>query len=134
MARPPAVVGMPVRRRLGAPVVLLLLALIGCARVTVDTGAAPSDQVLERCCAAAFLGGLVPPKAVHTDVACPQGVARIETSRSFSNLIFTVLTVGLYSPMSLRITCAAAATGASAVPGAAPPPAAGSDSGGSTAP
>ena len=80
----------------------------GCYHATVETGAAPSEQVVERCCAAAFLGGLVPPKPVKAEAACPHGVARVETSRSFSNVVFTVLTAGLYSPMSMRITCAAA--------------------------
>jgi len=80
----------------------------GCYHATVETGAAPSEQVVEHCCAAAFLGGLVAPKPVKTEAACAHGVARVETSRSFSNVVFTVLTVGLYSPMSVRITCAAA--------------------------
>ena len=87
--------------------VLIALALVGCYHATVETGAAPSEQVIERCCEAGFLGGLVPPKAVRSEAACPNGVARVETSRSFSNVVFTVLTAGLYSPMSVRITCAA---------------------------
>jgi hypothetical protein len=89
-------------------VVLLLLVVMGCYHATVETGAAPSEQVIERCCEAGFLGGLVPPKAVQSEAACPDGVARVETSRSFSNVVFTVLTAGLYSPMSVRITCASA--------------------------
>lgn len=87
---------------------LLLFAVMGCYHATVETGAAPSEQVIERCCEAGFLGGLVPPKAVRSEAACPDGVARVETSRSFSNVVFTVLTAGLYSPMSVRITCASA--------------------------
>jgi Bor protein len=79
----------------------------GCYHATVDTGATPSAQVVERCCQAGFLGGLVSPKPVRTEAACSHGVARVETSRSFSNVVFTVLTAGLYSPMSMRITCAA---------------------------
>jgi hypothetical protein len=86
----------------------LVLAIMGCYHTTVETGAAPSEQVIERCCEAGFLGGLVAPKAVQSEAACPNGVARVETSRSFSNVVFTVLTAGLYSPMSVRITCASA--------------------------
>jgi hypothetical protein len=74
--------------------------------------------VIEKCCAAAFFGGLVHPKPVSSASGCPVGVARIETSRSFSNLVWTLLTVGIYSPMSLRITCA----GSSAIRPTAPPP------------
>lgn len=98
-------------RRLGAMALLLTSA---CYHATVETGAAPSDQVVERCCEAAFLGGLVPPKTVRSVAACPAGVAKVETSRSFSNLVFTALTAGLYSPMSVRITCAAADSAAPA--------------------
>jgi hypothetical protein len=85
-----------------------ILLTAACYHTTVETGAIPSDQVVERCCEAAFLGGLVPPRTVRSVAACPAGVAKVETSRSFSNLVFTALTAGLYSPMSLRITCAAA--------------------------
>jgi Bor protein len=88
--------------------VLTALAMMGCYHATVETGAASSERVIERCCEAGFLGGLVPPKAVRSEAACPDGVARVETSRSFSNVVFTVLTAGLYSPMSVRITCASA--------------------------
>ena len=95
--------------------VLTALAMMGCYHATVETGAAPSEQVIERCCEAGFLGGLVPPKAVRSEAACPDGVARVETSRSFSNVVFTVLTAGLYSPMSVRITCASAPAVAAAL-------------------
>ena len=103
-------------------VFLLLFLVLGCYHATVETGAAPSEQVVERCCEAGFLGGLIPPKAVQSEAACPDGVARVETSRSFSNVVFTVLTAGLYSPMSVRITCATAPAAAAAQ--ASMPPAA----------
>jgi Bor protein len=105
-----------------ASAALPVLALMGCYHATIETGAAPSEQVIERCCEAGFLGGLVPPRAVRSEAACPNGVARVETARSFSNVVFTVLTAGLYSPMSVRITCAAAPTVAAAQ--ASMPPAA----------
>lgn len=108
----------PLVRMIRARVLVLLALTPACYHATVETGAAPSDQVVERCCQAAYLGGLVPPKPVQSAAACPEGVARVETSRSFSNLVFTVLTAGLYSPVSMRITCASAVA-------AAPPVAAG---------
>ena len=101
--------------------VLMTLAVMGCYHATVETGAAPSEQVIERCCEAGFLGGLVPPKAVRSEGACPDGVARVETARSFSNVVFTVLTAGLYSPMSVRITCASAPAVAAAAQAPVPP-------------
>ena len=94
----------PIALSIVAAISLLLAS--ACYHATVETGAAPSGQVVVRCCEAAFLGGLVPPRTVRSEAACPAGVAKVETSRSFSNLVFTVLTAGLYSPMSMRITCA----------------------------
>jgi Bor protein len=114
--------------------VLLLFAVMGCYHATVETGAAPSEQVVERCCEAGFLGGLIPPKAVQSEAACPNGVARVETSRSFSNVVFTVLTAGLYSPMSVRITCASAPTVAGAQASMAPTATVHADSSGRAVP
>ena len=90
--------------------------LVGCYRATVETGAAPSEQVVEHCCEASFLAGLVAPKPVRTDQACINGVSRVETSRTFSNLVFTLLTATLYSPVSVSVTCAAPPAAAMALP------------------
>jgi Bor protein len=95
---------------------LSVLLLLGCYHAVVETGAAPSDQVVERCCQASFLGGLVAARPVRSDPACPNGIARVEASRSFSNLVFTLLTATLYSPVSVSITCAAPPAAALVLP------------------
>ena len=42
--------------------------------------------------------------------SCPNGVAKVETQQSFLNLLANFLTSGLYSPMSITVTCAAKKT------------------------
>ena len=88
---------------------ILLVATTGCYHATVDTGRAPSPQVVEKPWAHGFLWGLVPPATLETAQKCPNGVAKVETQVSFLNQVAGgFLTGGIYSPMSIRVTCAAA--------------------------
>jgi hypothetical protein len=58
--------------------------------------------------------GLVPPETVETASECTNGVAKIETRLSFLNQLVGLLTIGIYTPMSIKVTCAAAENGGSA--------------------
>lgn len=100
---------------------ILLAVLAGCYHATVDTGAAPSFRTIDLDWAHSFLGGLVPPGTVEAASKCPNGVARVETKLSFLNMVATGLTGGLYSPMNIKVTCAAASGTAAALPIAASP-------------
>ena len=91
------------------------IALSGCYHVTVDTGRAPSGQVIEEKWAHSFLGGLVPPETVETASRCPGGVARVESKLSFLNLVAGAITGGLYTPMTIEVACAGGDAGASAL-------------------
>jgi len=93
--------------RLMLLVVLALLAS-GCYHATVETGLAPSAQTLEEKWASGWVYGLVPPSTVETMERCPSGVARVETQLSFANQLVSFLTAGIYTPMSIEVTCAAA--------------------------
>lgn len=73
----------------------------------VDSGRPGEGPLLEYPWAASFLGGLVPPSTPTLSAKCPQGFARVETSLSLANLAVTALTLGFYSPMTVRVTCAA---------------------------
>jgi hypothetical protein len=93
----------PMSRR---PVLLLALLFGGaCYHTTIETGAAPSTQVIEKEWAASWIGGLVPPDPVETAGKCPNGVARVETQHSFLNMVANVLTFGIYTPMTITVTC-----------------------------
>lgn len=89
-----------------------LLMFTACYHATVETGRTPSTQQFERRWAASWIGGLVPPSAVNTAQACPSGVARVDTQLSFPNMLVGALTLGIYTPMEIVVTCAQ--TGAAA--------------------
>lgn len=87
----------------------LLMAAVGtgCYHATIETGAAPSPTVVRKGCASGWIYGLVPPSTVSTASQCPNGVARVETQLSFVNQLVSYLTLGIYTPMEIVVTCAA---------------------------
>jgi hypothetical protein len=90
---------------------LLAAALVGCYHATIDTGAKPSTVTVEKHWASGWIFGLVPPKTVETASKCTTGVARIETQLSFVNMLVSFLTLNIYTPMDIRVTCAEGASG-----------------------
>jgi hypothetical protein len=55
---------------------------------------------------ATWLWGLVPAAPVDVRQSCLSGVATVETQQTFMNGLVGVVTLGIYSPQSLRVTCA----------------------------
>jgi hypothetical protein len=92
---------------------LFVLAAVstGCYNATVDTGLVPSGTTIERPWAHGFIAGLIPPSTVETAAQCPNGIAKVETKLSLLNMFANALTFGLYSPMTIRVNCAAARVG-----------------------
>jgi len=78
----------------------------GCYHATVDTGLAPSPQTVEKPWASGWIYGLVPPSTVETQQKCPKGVSKVETQLSFPNMLVSALTFSIYTPMSVKVTCA----------------------------
>ena len=91
---------------------LSLLAVVlvasGCYHARVETGLTPSAQVYEQSFASGWVYGLVPPSTVEAGEECPNGVAIVETQLSFVNQLVSALTAGIYTPMHITVTCAAA--------------------------
>lgn len=58
--------------------------------------------------AAGWIFGLVPPKTVETAAQCPHDVAKVMTQLSFANQLVGLLTLGIYTPMTIHVTCAEA--------------------------
>lgn len=85
---------------------LASVALPGCYHATVETGRQPSPQVEEKAFASSWIYGLVPPKTMSTTAKCPDGVAKVETQLSFVNQLVSFVTLGIYTPMSIKATCA----------------------------
>ena len=87
-------------------VVILAALAQGCYHATVSTGLRPSTVKIENKWATAWIAGLVPPSAVETMERCPAGVAQVDTQLSFLNMLVANLTLGIYTPMEIVVTCA----------------------------
>lgn len=86
--------------------------LTGCYHIVVTSGAAPSPTVVDRPWQHSFISGLVPPSEINVKDQCPNGVSKVETVHSPANVLATIVTsaltgVALYSPISVKVTCAA---------------------------
>ncbi len=88
----------------------------GCYHMTVETGAPPSTHVVSDKSVPAWFVGLVPPNTVVTVRRCPLGVAKLETGLSVSNALVSVVTLGIYTPMTVRATCTQGAPPVSSPP------------------
>jgi hypothetical protein len=86
---------------------IMILILSGCYHAQVTTGLEPSATVYEETFASAWIYGLVPPSVVRAQDECTNGVARVETRLSFVNMLVGNLTLGIYTPMHIKVTCAA---------------------------
>ncbi len=83
----------------------------GCAsyHAVVKTGVEPGPRKVEDKWADSWAGGLVAPDAVDAEPGCGEdGVALIETKISFLNQLVSTLTLGIYSPMEIIVTCGSA--------------------------
>ena len=87
-------------------VLFSLFLLAGCYHATIDTGLAPGYRTVEMW-KHSWIYGLVPPSVVEAQSECENGVARVETQQSFLNGLVNVLTGGIYTPMTVIVTCAA---------------------------
>jgi len=88
--------------------VLGALVVSGCYHATIETGKPASPETIDKQWASSFVYGLVPPSTVETAQKCPNGVAKVETQQTFVNGLVYFLTLGIYSPMAIKVTCAAA--------------------------
>lgn len=87
----------------------LLLLCAGCYRASVVTGLKPSNEVISKPFASCWIYGLIPPSEVETAAKCPNGVAKVETQLSFVNYLVGMITCGIYTPMTITVTCAESA-------------------------
>jgi len=87
--------------------VLAAVLLAGCYHVTVVTSAAPLGTKVNKEWQNGFVSGLVPPPELNVKDQCPEGVAKVETERSFLNGLVSALTWSIYTPMHTEVTCAA---------------------------
>jgi len=93
-------------RRWVVCVPVMIWAMLGCYHAVVDTGRAPNGVTVEKKWAHSFIAGLVPPGVVETAEKCPGGIAKVETQLSFLNQLASFLTLSIYSPMEIVVSCA----------------------------
>jgi hypothetical protein len=83
-----------------------VVAATACVRITVTSNATPAPTVVEKRQQHSFVAGLVPPTEVNVREECPNGVATVETVHSPANMLATLVTFGIWSPLSVKVTCA----------------------------
>jgi hypothetical protein len=105
----------------------LALTVAACYHQVVRTELPPSPTVIERKWVPTWIFGLVAAKPIDFRQQCPSGAAVVETQQTFLNGLVGLVTIGIYTPQSVRVTCASGAGSApdsAAVidrgPGAAP--------------
>ncbi|MGD0992897.1 MAG: hypothetical protein ABR998_10540 [Gemmatimonadales bacterium] len=94
----------------------LVVFLAGCYHAVVETGLTPSPVTIEKHWASGWIYGLVPPSTVETMQKCPSGVAKVETQLSFPNMLVGWITLDIYTPMDIVVTCAQAGKRTSLLP------------------
>lgn len=87
---------------------LALVAFLGtgCFHQIVQTGQAAGPTVIDKQWVPGWLWGLVANDDVDVRRDCPMGVATVETEQSFVNGLASLVTLGIYTPQHVRITCA----------------------------
>ena len=88
-------------------ILIVGLLLSGCFHARIETGLTPSGQVIDMPFATSWINGLIPPATVYAAEQCANGVAIVETEHTFVNQIVTGITFGIFSPMRIKVTCAA---------------------------
>jgi hypothetical protein len=89
---------------------LALLLSVACYHARIESGLPASTHVVEKSFAASWIYGLVPPSTVSAAKDCGKGVAVVETELSFLNFVVGALTAGIYTPMHIKVTCAASSS------------------------
>ena len=89
------------------PILVLLFVLPGCYQAQVTTDRTAGETVVHQKWTSSYFNGLVAAKVDVSD-ACPAGIAAAERKFTFLNGLVSTLTLGIYLPHDVRVTCAAA--------------------------
>ncbi len=77
----------------------------GCHRVIIDSGLQPSPQIHHEEWNQAFAHAIYPAQ-LDASGYCGGRWARVETKQSFLNAVVEVITLGIISPMDVKVVCA----------------------------
>ena len=85
---------------------VMAVASTACYHQVVNTGRPASTTVVDKPWVPTFIFGLVEAKPIDVRAQCPQGVAVVTTEQSFLNGLVGGLTLGIFTPQHVTVTCA----------------------------
>jgi len=87
---------------------LALVAFLGtgCFHQIVNTGLAAGPTVVDKPWDPGWLWGLIANDEVDVRRECPMGVATVVTEMSFVNGLAAIVTIGIFTPQHVTVTCA----------------------------
>lgn len=88
----------------GAALLIGALTTGGCYKNTIATGL-PSGGGSHEEVVPFFLWGLAGEETFNLNQLCPEGVSYIEERREAPEVVLACLTLGLYSPVRVTVTC-----------------------------
>jgi hypothetical protein len=91
-------------------IIAVILISSGCYHAVIETGRPPGGERVDQLWARSWVYGLVPPDVVQAGSTCRNGVSRVETRHSFLNQLVGFLTLGIFTPMEIRVACASGGT------------------------
>jgi hypothetical protein len=80
--------------------------LTGCFHQVVDTGLPRSTTTVTKSFHPSYLFGLVAGSPIDVRQQCPSGIAVASTRQTFANGVVGMLTLGIFTPHEVSITCA----------------------------
>jgi hypothetical protein len=81
------------------------LALTACFRQVVTTGLPAGTKTINKPWTSTWIFGLVEATPINVRAECPSGVAVVETQVSFLNGLLGGLTLGIWTPLTVTVTC-----------------------------
>lgn len=93
------------RVRLGVAVAACVL-LSGCWHQVVATGLAPGATTVKKPWTSTWILGLVEAKPINVRQECPGGVAFVASKHTVPNSLAAMITLGIWTPVDVTITCA----------------------------
>ncbi len=95
--------------RLRRLAVAAILATSACYHQIVNTGQPAGTTTIHKEWVSTWFWGLVAADPIDVSKECPSGLAVVETQMSFMNGLGTVVTLGIWSPRDVSVTCASRA-------------------------
>jgi hypothetical protein len=105
-------------RKRWSPVLVAVTLLAACFHQVVQTGRKPGPVVVQQEWVKTWIFGLIAADPIDVRRQCPSGVATVETQQSFPNTLVGMVTIGIFTPQTVKITCAAAGSSPSPSPDA----------------